>query len=192
MKWLYLTGAVLALVIYFKKPGDAPATAASPARGIVTASAIVTAMPWLSAASAVGSVDRTRDLDENHDGVPDDVNRYIDHEYATSKISRQAMTQLAQGWSAAIHDVNTVADAKEAGEKIARGIACLMSPEVAQKTGKTPQAMYEELLKTRAEMLGTPQRTEAYLHFQTLASGQYFADPQEPACDFKPTTTNTP
>lgn len=190
MKWLYLTGAILALVIYFKRPGDAPAAAATPAPapGVVTASSVAT--PWLSAASAVGSVDSARDLDENHDGVPDDVNTFIDHEYATSKISRLAMTQLAQGWSTAIHDVDTVEQAKEAGEKIARGIACLMSPEVAQKTGKTPQAMYEELLKTRAEMLGTPRRTEAYLHFQTLASGQYFADPKEPACDFKPTETN--
>lgn len=186
MKWLYLTGAILALVIYFKKPGDAPAVVASPARGIVTASATATATPWLSTASAVGSVDRIRDLDDNHDGIPDDVNAFIDHEYATSKISRLAMTQLAQGWSSAIQDMNTAAEAKQAGEKIARGIACLMSSDVAQKTGKTPQAMYEELLKTRAEMLGTPQRTEAYLHFQTLASGQYFADPQEPVCDFKP------
>ena len=171
MKWLYLTGAVIALVLYFKKPGDAPAAAASPAPGAVTASA-ASAMPWLSTASAVGSVDRARDLDENHDGIPDDVNVFIDHEYATSKISRLAMTQLAQSWSSAIQDVDTAAEAKQAGEKIARGIACLMSQDVAQKTGKTPQAMYEELLKTRAEMLGTPQRTEAYLHFQTLASGQ--------------------
>jgi hypothetical protein len=186
MKWPYLiaTAALLALGAYSQWPTEAQsAPVAIPSGSKIQ---VLARLPWLSSASAVGSANLAIDSDQNHDGVPDDVNAYIDHTYAASKTSQLAFTQLAQGWSEAINDISTPEQAKQAGEKIARGIACLMSDGVTQKTGKTAQSMYEELLKTRAEMLGTPKRTEAYLHFQTLASGQYFADPGNKPCNFKP------
>jgi hypothetical protein len=186
MKWPYLIviAVAAALGTYSQWPTEAQsAPTASAPDGKTQISA---RLPWLSSASAVGSANLAVDSDQNHDGVPDDVNAYIDHTYAASKTSQLAFTQLAQGWSEAINDISTPAQAKQAGEKIARGIACLMSDGVTQKTGKTAQIMYDELLKTRAEMLGTPKRTEAYLRFQTLASGQYFADPGNQPCNFKP------
>lgn len=186
MKWPYLIAAasLIALSAYSQWPADAqspPAATPSSPSGIISVKA-----PWLSAASTAGSAEAVKDTDQNHDGVPDEVNAYIRQHYATSQVSQLAFTQLAQGWSSAIYEVSTPEQAKLAGEKIARGIACLMSEDVTQKTGKTAHAMYDELLKTRAEMLGTPQRTEAYLRFQTLAAGQYFADPGNQPCNFQP------
>ncbi|MBY0446583.1 MAG: hypothetical protein K2Q15_15415, partial [Burkholderiales bacterium] len=157
MKWPYLIAiaALLALGAYSQWPTEAQsATVAIPSGSKIQ---VLARLPWLSSTSAVGSANLAIDSDQNHDGVPDDVNAYIDHTYAASKTSQLAFTQLAQGWSEAINDISTPEQAKQAGEKIARGIACLMSDGVTQKTGKTAQSMYEELLKTRAEMLGTPK-----------------------------------
>jgi hypothetical protein len=192
MKWPYLIAAVTLILLgaYSQWPTEvqsAPAAIAASSSPSSFPSPLSTTNPWLSVASAIGTANTQSDSDQNHDGVPDDVNAYIDHTYAASKTGQLAFTQLAQGWGEAISDISTPEQAKQAGEKIARGIACLMSDDVIQKTGKTAQAMYDELLKTRAEMLGTPKRTEAYLRFQTLASGQYFADPSNQPCNFKPT-----
>ncbi|MDW5416938.1 hypothetical protein R6242_10210 [Iodobacter sp. CM08] len=192
MKWPYLIAAVslIALGAYSQWPTEAQSAPRAVAASSIAAnihSLPPASSPWLATASAVGSANTRSDSDQNHDGVPDDVNAYIDHTYATSKTSQLAFTQLAQGWSEAINDISTPEQAKQAGEKIARGIACLMSDSVMEKTGKTAQVMYDELLTTRAEMLGTPKRTEAYLRFQTLASGQYFADPGNQPCNFKAT-----
>ncbi|AMC35765.1 hypothetical protein [Janthinobacterium sp. B9-8] len=191
MKWPYLIAAVtlIALGAYSQWPTEAQSAPAAVAAGSPPSSfpsRPSASTPWLATASAVGSANTQSDSDQNHDGVPDDVNAYIDQTYASSKTNQLAFTQLAQGWGEAINDISTSAQAKQAGEKIARGIACLMSDDVTQKTGKTAQTMYDELLKTRAEMLGTPKRTEAYLRFQTLASGQYFTDPGNQPCNFKP------
>ena len=41
----------------------------------------------------------------------------------------------------------------------------------------------------RAEMLSRPADSDAYIRFQGLAAGQYFADPGAEACSTAPVTS---
>jgi len=134
--------------------------------------------------SPFAATDQT-DVDENHDGIPDRVNRYIEQEYKDSAVTRRAFTQLASAWGEALNKVRDPESAKAAGEKISQGIGCVLSQAVISK-GKTDfDSMQDRILKTRAKMLANEANTQAYLRFQELASGQYFKDPGTSSCAFE-------
>ncbi|AJW96722.1 MULTISPECIES: hypothetical protein [Burkholderia] len=118
--------------------------------------------------------------------LPARVTEHIATQYANSAVTREALTQIAQGWRQAIHEVHTPADAKEAGNAIAEGIACALSQGVLAKSGVDQQAMLDRIKNTRAVMLDTEADTQAYIRFQSLAGGQYFNDPGARPCRFDP------
>ncbi|AOK28126.1 hypothetical protein WS67_14500 [Burkholderia singularis] len=118
--------------------------------------------------------------------LPPRVTEYIAREYANSVSTREALTQIARGWSQAVNNVHSPADAKVAGDAIAQGIACALSPGVLTKAGVDPQTMLDRIKSTRAIMLDTEADTLAYIRFQSLAGGQYFNDPGPASCSFNP------
>lgn len=118
--------------------------------------------------------------------LPDNVIEFIGREYGSSAVTRTALFQIAAGWNRAIHNVENASDAKTAGDAISRGIACALSRGVLERAGISPQAMIDRIDRTRGVMLGSREATQAYLHFQSLAGGQYFEDPGANPCGFDP------
>lgn len=115
---------------------------------------------------------------------PPDIETFIHQSWPESAVTRLAMRQLAQAWDKVIHDVHDQESAFQVGMEIVRGVACLMSEDVLQKSGVKREHMYERMLATRTEALATVERTRAYLHFQTLIAGRFFADPGPSPCMF--------
>lgn len=120
--------------------------------------------------------------------LPARVTEYIAAEYANSAATREALMQIAYGWSQAIREVHNPADAKDAGNAIAKGIACALSQGVLGKSGVDQQAMLDRIKGARAVMLDTEADTQAYIRFQSLAGGQYFDDPGARSCSFDPSS----
>jgi hypothetical protein len=119
---------------------------------------------------------------------PHTSHRRLAREYPNSAATRQALTQIAYGWSQAVNDVRGPQDAKLAGNEIAKGIACALGPGVLARTGVDQQTMLDRIKAARAVMLDSDNDTTAYLHFQALAGGQYFDDPGAASCSFDPAT----
>ena len=120
--------------------------------------------------------------------LPPRFTDYLAREYPNSAATRQALTQIAYGWSQAVNDVRGPQDAKLAGNDIARGIACALGPGVLVRTGIDQQTMLDRIKSARAVMLDSESDTTAYLRFQSLAGGQYFDDPGAASCSFDPAT----
>lgn len=120
--------------------------------------------------------------------LPPRFTDYLAREYPSSAATRQALTQIAYGWSQAVNDVRGPQDAKLAGNAIAQGIACALGPGVLATTGVDQQTMLDRIKAARAVMLDNDSDTTAYLRFQALAGGQYFDDPGAAACSFDPAT----
>ncbi|WP_439893980.1 hypothetical protein ACS7SF_20535 (plasmid) [Ralstonia sp. 25C] len=120
--------------------------------------------------------------------LPPRFTEYLAREYPNSAATRQALTQIAYGWSQAVHNVRGPQDAKLAGDAIARGIACALGPGVLATTGVDQQTMLDRIKAARAVMLDNDSDTTAYLRFQALAGGQYFDDPGAASCGFDPAT----
>ncbi|KMW46711.1 hypothetical protein PQH03_19325 [Ralstonia insidiosa] len=120
--------------------------------------------------------------------LPPRFTDYLAREYPNSAATRQALTQIAYGWSQAVNDVRGPQDAKLAGNEIAKGIACALGPGVLARTGVDQQTMLDRIKAARAVMLDSDNDTTAYLHFQALAGGQYFDDPGAASCSFDPAT----
>jgi hypothetical protein len=120
--------------------------------------------------------------------LPARVTAFIANQYPQSAATRAALTQIALGWSLAVNDVQSPADAKQAGNAIAQGIACALASGVLGKAGIDQQVMLDRIRDTRAVMLGTEADTLAYIRFQSLAGGQYFDDPGPSACSFDPSS----
>ncbi|KHK54775.1 hypothetical protein PI87_14310 [Ralstonia sp. A12] len=120
--------------------------------------------------------------------LPPRFTDYLAREYPNSAATRQALTQIAYGWSEAVNDVRGPQDAKLAGNDIARGIACALGPGVLARTGVDQQTMLDRIKAARAVMLDSESDTTAYLRFQSLAGGQYFDDPGAASCSFDPAT----
>ncbi len=120
--------------------------------------------------------------------LPPRFTDYLTREYPNSAATRQALTQIAYGWSQAVNDVRGPQDAKLAGNAIASGIACALGPGVLARTGVDQQTMLDRIKAARAVMLDNDSDTVAYLRFQSLAGGQYFDDPGAAACSFDPAT----
>jgi hypothetical protein len=118
--------------------------------------------------------------------LPPRVVAYMEDEFAHSAVTREALTQIAYGWSRAIHDVQDPRDAKMAGDAIAEGIACALNASVLAKAGFDELTMLDRITNTRAVMLDTEADTLAYIRFQSLAGGQYFDDPGSDSCRFNP------
>ncbi|WP_323119617.1 hypothetical protein [Burkholderia alba] len=185
MRWQYKAGAALAVAalawagVRLLSAGGAPA-AAPPAQ----TAAAVPAGPLASGfstdpAAPARSASPPRPL-------PPRVTRFIADEYAQSAATREALTQIAYGWSQAVNDVRDPADAKQAGDAIAKGIACALNAGVLNKAGVDQQVMLDRIRSTRAIMLDTEADTLSYIRFQSLAGGQYFDDPGPGACSFDP------
>ncbi len=120
--------------------------------------------------------------------LPPRFTDYLAREYPNSAATRQALTQIAYGWSQAVNDVRSPQDAKLAGNAIAGGIACALGPGVLATTGIDQQTMLDRIKAARAVMLDNDADTVAYLRFQSLAGGQYFDDPGAASCTFDPAT----
>ncbi|WP_426399816.1 hypothetical protein ACN9M1_17390 [Ralstonia sp. R-29] len=120
--------------------------------------------------------------------LPPRFTEYLAREYPNSAATRQALTQIAYGWSQAVNNVRGPQDAKLAGDAIASGIACALGPGVLATTGVDQQTMLDRIKNARAVMLDNDSDTTAYLRFQALAGGQYFDDPGAAACSFDPAT----
>ena len=120
--------------------------------------------------------------------LPPRFTDYLARESPNSTATRQALTQIAYGWSEAVNDVRGPHDAKLAGNDIARGIACALGPGVLARTGVDQQTMLDRIKNARAVMLDNDSDTMAYLRFQSLAGCQYFDDPGAASCSFDPAT----
>ncbi|WP_367277799.1 hypothetical protein [Paraburkholderia sp.] len=118
--------------------------------------------------------------------LPQRFNDYLAQEYANSAVTRQVLTQIAQGWSQAVNNVRDPQDAKRAGDEIAQGIACALGEDVLAKVNLDQQEMLDRIKAARAVMLDDESDTVAYLRFQSLAGGQFFDDPQARPCRFDP------
>lgn len=122
-------------------------------------------------------------------GVPDEMQQWLAARYGNNPSLHQAMQQLAAGWAEAIHNVHDKASAHRAGTRIARAIACVMAPATLESSGQDQQWAYDQIIEARAEMLNRPADSDAYIRFQGLAAGQYFADPGAEACSTAPVTS---
>jgi len=120
--------------------------------------------------------------------LPPRVTGFINTTYASSATTREALTQIAHGWSMAVNEVRSPQHAKAAGNAIAEGIACALHENVLDKAGVSPQEMLDRISATRAVMLDSEADTLAYIRFQSLAGGQYFQDPGSSSCRFDPSS----
>lgn len=120
--------------------------------------------------------------------VPEEMQQWLAARYGSNPPLYQAMQQLAAGWAEAIHNVHDKASAHRAGTRIARAIACVMAPATLESSGQDQQWAYDQIIEARAEMLNRPADSDAYIRFQGLAAGQYFADPGAEACSTAPVT----
>ncbi|AJY64517.1 hypothetical protein [Burkholderia glumae] len=182
MRWKYFVAAGLAagvLVWFF----SGMARDASTSAGQAAPAARPAAAPMASRFSGTSSASAPRRAPPP---LPSRVIEHIASDYANSAVTREALTQIAYGWSQAIHDVHNPAEAKDAGNAIAKGIACALSQAVLAKSGVDQQAMLGRIKETRAVMLDTEADTQAYIRFQSLAGGQYFDDPGPRSCGFDP------
>ncbi|ABC39301.1 hypothetical protein [Burkholderia thailandensis] len=184
MRWQYPVAAALAIAALVWACARIVSTDAAPAAAPAeqTESTSSTA---LASAFAIASSATPRSAPPP---LPPRVAEYIAHEYANSAVTREALTQIAYGWSQAVNDVHDPGDAKTAGDAIAKGIACALSARVLVKAGVDQQTMLDRIKSTRAIMLDTEADTLAYIRFQSLAGGQFFDDPGPASCGFNPTS----
>lgn len=122
------------------------------------------------------------DSDQNLDGVPDRINQYIAAEFNDSMTLQIAMTDLARSWNLTLQNDLDKNTAKTAANQISRNIACLLSPEVLNKSKKSFEQIQKNIINTRAELLNNPANTEAYIEFNELVSGQFFPDQGSQNC----------
>lgn len=185
LAWALAGLGACSLALWWGWPSEAVAVAA-PATAAATAAAPSAAVAAPVATHPMLAAERTdpRDRDDDHNGLPDDLDRHIATEYANAPAARRAIVELAHGWMDAVNEVHDVAAARQVGGRIARGIACMLSPAVTEEAGVDVLEMRNRMLETRAQALGTPARTEGYLRFQHYADGLYFDDPGENSCDF--------
>ncbi len=120
--------------------------------------------------------------------VPDEMQTWLAARYGSNPPLHQAMQQLAASWAQAIHEVHDQDSAHRAGVRIARAIACVMDPATLESSGQDQQWAYDQIIAARAEMLSRPADSDAYIRFQGLAAGQYFADPGATPCTAAPVT----
>ncbi|AOJ70285.1 MULTISPECIES: hypothetical protein [Burkholderia] len=184
MRWQYPTAAALAIAAFVWACARIVSTDAAPAAAPAErAESTVPAAQANAFTAASSAAPRSAPPP-----LPPRVAEYIAHEYANSAVTREALTQIAYGWSQAVNDVRDPADAKTAGDAIAKGIACALSARVLVKAGVDQQTMLDRIKGTRAVMLDTEADTLAYIRFQSLAGGQFFDDPGSASCGFNPTS----
>ena len=122
------------------------------------------------------------DADQDHDGVPDRINQFIETEFNNSITLQIAMTDLARSWNLTLQEDLDKATAKTAANQISRNIACLLSSEVLNKSKKSFEQIQNDIINTRAELLNNTENTEAYIKFNELVSGQFFPDQGNQNC----------
>lgn len=196
MRWQVKAGAVLATAVlvlagvrlFSADAADAPgAPSADPPKQAAAATVSTPPSPAPTPASAPPPQAASRPPPPERP-LPPRLTDYLAREYPNSAATRQALMQIAYGWSEAVNDVRGPQDAKLAGNDIARGIACALGPGVLATTGVDQQTMLDRIKAARAVMLDNDSDTTAYLRFQSLAGGQYFDDPGATSCSFDPAT----
>lgn len=193
MRWQVKAGAILAaavLVFTGVRLFSADAADATPADPPKPVAAATPALPASASASAPPpqAAPAYKPPPPPERPLPPRFTDYLAREYPNSAATRQALTQIAYGWSEAVNDVRGPQDAKLAGNDIARGIACALGQGVLARTGVDQQTMLDRIKAARAVMLDSDNDTTAYLRFQSLAGGQYFDDPGAASCSFDPAT----
>nr|WP_311527211.1 hypothetical protein [uncultured Ralstonia sp.] len=185
MRWQYKTGGILAIAaIVVTTTWWLHADAGANQAGNTGAPApSVPVVPVLPTETPPGPVAQPAPAHPER-ALPARVTDYLEREYPNSTATRQALTQIAYGWSQAVEEVHSAEGAKAAGDEIARGIACALGPDMLAKTGVDQQTMLDRIKAARAVMLDSENDTAAYLRFQSLAGGQYFNDPGPASCDF--------
>lgn len=159
-----------------------PDTAPAPQASHIQTRATPTALPLPAIPATPVAITRPAHA------VPDEMQTWLAARYGSNPPLHQAMQQLAAGWAQAIHEVHDQASAHRAGVRIARAIACVMDPATLESSGQDQQWAYDQIIAARAEMLSRPADSDAYIRFQGLAAGQYFADPGAEACRTAPVT----
>ncbi|MGR2918955.1 hypothetical protein [Acinetobacter sp. 1125_18A] len=122
------------------------------------------------------------DSDQDYDGVPDRINQFIATEFNDSITLQIAMTDLARSWNLTLQEDLDKTTAKTAANQISKNIACLLSPEVLNKSKKSFEQIQKNIINTRAELLNNTKNTEAYIKFNELVSGQFFPDQGNQNC----------
>lgn len=120
-------------------------------------------------------------VDANHDGVRDDVDRYISATYPNSAKTRSALMQYAKGVQTSFVNVSTASQAAAHESQMLRAGACLTA------TMGSAAAISE----IDARMANTPDRVKARSTYEGYLEGKVFTIPSgDPAtlCDVNPAT----
>lgn len=102
-------------------------------------------------------------IDSDHDGVRDDIQRYIAITYQDSAKTRAALTQFAKGMQAALLVAGNIASAKTANQLTGNGQYCLWS-----LYGDNGDVLRKDL---KAEIINTHDRYVAYSNYGRLLNG---------------------
>jgi len=136
----------------------------------------------LEASGAIPKLDRSNTLagtDANSNGIRDDVETLIAHNY-TSSAQRTAAMQTAKALQSALTvDASDVSAVKMVDRKISRGINCIYSKFDASHD-QNPAQVAKEL---EAITTNTKQRLLTYLRFNKALDGTSSALPEGDSCD---------
>ena len=121
-------------------------------------------------------------IDSDHDGVRDDVQRYIATTYPNSAKTRAALTQIAKVMQAALLDATDKEKSILHAEESDRSITCLVYVAGSVSTERQLR------LALMPVALNTDARNKAYFMYDDQLGGQVFSgtpyDQRAAACDF--------
>ena len=117
--------------------------------------------------------------DANHDGVRDDVEKYIESMPAVSENVKKAMKQSARALQTAQRAVGR-RDSAAAAREISRGVSCLEKMSPADSDDFVGLGRLIE-----AKMVNTPARSRRYIKFNASLSGMLLGAPRHSSCDFE-------
>lgn len=118
-------------------------------------------------------------IDADHDGVRDDVQRYIAATYPNSAKSRSALTQYAKGVQASFVNVSTASQAVAHESQLLRAGACVTAT----------MGSASAITDIDARMANTPARVKSRSVYEGHLEGKVFTIPSgDPAtlCDVSP------
>lgn len=119
-------------------------------------------------------------VDDDSDGIRDDLQIFIATQYKNSPGTRVALRQVTSGMQELLTAPPSESDeARQASTRIVRGVECLYSVE----QGKAKQV----LARLSREVINTPDRAQAYFEAEGRLAGQIYpiasGAPFESSCD---------
>ncbi len=123
--------------------------------------------------------DTLQGVDSDSDGVRDDVQRFIAFRHPTDPEARSALRQYAKVMQANLLRTGNSEDARAGVPHIHRAHDCLYYTFGEWENGIQVEfeSPNQERLATKAELLNTRERIEAFLEYDSLLSGGlYFTD----------------